>query len=861
MSMNEQNSAHSSEQSATCSNGEQNQQRANSQSKSAVNGNLQQLLARWRRQVLQQQLILFLPTLLIILMVVIFIGVNSHIVGRDSAVWLFLVGFSLGLVSKLLLLLSGKDYREINLKNLLSHLNAVFEVLEDSTQLLLRDKTQLSPLEKLQYTKIEQEITEILRQQSAENGEKLSPNFAKRQFITSGIVMMVLLLVLSVTEHYQWLNKVKTWYQTALSEPSLNDNTQQSSANKQDKPVIKITSQQVSITAPRYSLAEGQAELLSSNNLDIDALVGSTARWTFNFSEPTLDYYLVFSNGERQQLIKQKNARYTLERKLTASMVYHLTVENSSQNVSEKFSDIHRIKLTADQAPKIRFISPKNTVTEYGKNSVPVLTAQVQIFDDFAITEVKILASIAKGSGEGVKFRDQNFSFDREKLIDGKQHYFKDWSLLDLGMEPGDEMYFTILASDNRQPSPQQTRSSTKIIRWLEEEQGGINADGILIDFMPEYFKSQRQIIIETIELIEDKADLQQSQFVETSELLGVAQSALKEKYGQYLGDEFEGPNSVGVTFDETHSANEQHRPTIQVHDEAGGSSNAVITGTGEEHEHQAPSHDHGDEAASSSNSADRSGAMALINRYGHNHEDSDVGVMTSQDPRALMKKSLTNMWQAELHLMLSEPELALPFEQQALKLLKLAKKAERIYVKRLGFEPPPVTEQRRYQGEQGDILVKPVQVSEFQLAQLSNQTQVAFRQLLQVLNQFEQLVLSPQQPSQASPLTSTKPSERSTTHGQLSDEQIALVVDVKQGIFELVEKRPALVEVLAVLERILLERQLSLSQCQHCITLLAGKLEQLLPSATASPASKAQDYYDQQPLVESYGKFLRDNL
>ena len=63
----------------------------------------------------------------------------------------------------------------------------------------------------------------------------------------------------------------------------------------------------------------------------------------------------------------------------------------------------------------------------------------------------------------------------------------------------------------------------------------------------------------------------------------------------------------------------------------------------------------------------------------------------------------------------------------------QIKKKAERIYVKRLGFEPPPVTEKRRYQGEQSDILVKPIQVSDFQLAQLSNQTQVAFVAILQV--------------------------------------------------------------------------------------------------------------------------------
>ena len=77
---------------------------------------------------------------------------------------------------------------------------------------------------------------------------------------------------------------------------------------------------------------------------------------------------------------------------------------------------------------------------------------------------------------------------------------------------------------------------------------------------------------------------------------------------------------------------------------------------------------------------------------------------MGQQSPIALMKRSIGNMWQAERHLMLSEPLLALPYEKMALKFLKQAQRAERIYVKRLGFEPPPVSEQRRYTGELDDI-------------------------------------------------------------------------------------------------------------------------------------------------------------
>ena len=834
----------------------------NNQQKSAINSHLNHLLVRWRGQFLHQQMLLFFPKFLAIVISTAFALVSFNLLSIESAVLIFLSALFIGLFIKRVLTIRSKNYASITLSNLIVHLNDRFSALEDSAQLLLRAEQQLSALEKLQHSKIKRRLDHILKQQAQVNYLELSPQFAKRKFVVANILLAVLLLMLALADSLQLFDKATSWFQPAIKiKPVVERNSQ----IKRNKPPVNILSQQVIIEPPSYSLLKNQAVMSVSALLDIDALVGSYASWVFYFSEQTMDYYIVFSNGERQQLTQQKNGSYSAKRKLIKSMVYHLAVENTAQPVSEKFAAIKRIQLTADQAPKIRFINPKSTVTEYGKNSTPSLMAQVQISDDFAVTKVEILASIAKGSGEGVKFRDQSFSFERSELLDNKVHYYKNWSLTDLAMEPGDELYFSILATDNRQPEPQQTRSATKIIRWLEEDQTGINADGIMIDFMPAYFKSQRQIIIETIVLIEDKTGLDPSTFTESSELLGVAQSALKQKYGQYLGDEFEGPNNLGVTFDESHSTAEPHRPQIQVHDELSGSSNAVITAADEQLHDNMTSHDHASDSLNNRNNTDVSGRIALINRYGHNHEDSDVGVMTSQDPRALMKKSLSNMWQAELHLMLSEPSLALPFEQQALKLLNLAKTAERIYTKRLGFEPPPVTEQRRYQGEQTDILAKTLQVSRFETEQLSNQDQLAFLKFLQLLNKFSQPVLSV--PSFVKPAVFSNVNQLNTeqNHGninrKLAVDELALINMVKIGIEKLIDKRPAWVQVLVVIERILLEQQLKLTQCDNCLVLLATKLEQLIPNATAAPNGKEQDFYDQQPIIKNYSQFLKDNL
>lgn len=880
---------------------------SNSKEKHLLISQLKQSVTRWRRQFLVQKVLMFLPRMLALVFTLLFVLVSlseltePNVIATsltiNTAAVISIALLFIGLLTRLMLTLRSETYQNITLSNLIIYLNQHFSELEDSAQLLLVEASQLSALEKLQHHKVQSHLEAILKQQRQVNYIDLSPKFDKKKYLYSCIIVVLWLLILILANNLQWFAKANAWLDTsstvsAIEYTHVEDNNLQ---RQHDNALVDIVSQQVIIEPPPYSLSKNQAASTVSTSLDIDTLEGSYISWAFTFSAPALNYFIVFSSGERQQLIKQEDGRYYFRGKVTTSMVYHLAAESaesienklsakaiskklSAMELSKKFSAIYRINLTSDQAPKIRFISPKSTVTEYGKNSTPSLSAEVQISDDFAIAEVDILASIAKGSGEGVKFRDQHFSFDRTEIIDGKQYYYKTWSLMELDMEPGDELYFTVVAYDNRQPERQQTRSTTKIIRWLEEEQTGINADGVLLDFMPEYFKSQRQIIIETIELIEDEAGLERTKFNHKSQSLGNAQSALKEKYGQFLGDEFEGQHNVDATFDESfdesQSADEQHRPEIQVHDEAGGSSNAVINISDEQHQATAE-HEHASDRQSTSNNDDLSGRMTIINRYGHNHEDSDVGMMNSQDPRALMKKSLANMWQAELHLMLSEPALALPFEQQALRLLNLAKKAERIYVKRLGFEPPPVTEQRRYQGEQSDILTKAVAVSRFKPAQLSNQTQLAFTKLLRLLNKVNNPILIDEFTDELTDdVTDTatndlsykitdkaKPVEGATMKIALKPEDLTLVKDVKAGIEKLIDKRPALVEVLAVLEQILLERKFNLSQCDNCLVLLAGKLEQLIPNAVAAPSGKAQDFYDQQPLIERYSQFLEGNL
>jgi hypothetical protein len=247
----------------------------------------------------------------------------------------------------------------------------------------------------------------------------------------------------------------------------------------------------------------------------------------------------------------------------------------------------------------------------------------------------------------------------------------------------------------------------------------------------------------------------------------------------------------------------------------------------------------------------DRSGRMASIERFGHNHEDVDVGVMSKLGPKALMKRSLNNMWQAELHLMLAEPELALPFEQQALKFLKLAKKADRIYVKRLGFEPPPVTEKRRYQGELDAISPTKLTKQQFDQSLLSDQATLAFKRFYNTLNQRESQVRSDED------YNNSHSDENAKTQNVINQQILTQILAVKQHISVLMKQRQGLIVLLPILERMILQQSLALSDCGHCFDLLKTKLWQLLPKADAEPSIRQSSYRDADLLIQGYSQFL----
>lgn len=732
-------------------------------SKPQLQQKLEHLLSGAKKRKLLQLGINWLPLSLITLAILL-VWTQSWLLSNLVAL--------LVLVLSLIILPHTKAYKSIDLTKMLLHYNRQFPELEESAQLVVTAPSSL--LQNLQTQKIETILAELVARQH--------PLLIPRYSLHLGLLKTLATIALLFAMWHIDLSVFRAEQATELDPPT------QTSVE-----AIRILSATIEITAPAYT----QLPVSQVNELDLSVISGAKVSWQFMFADAKRDYYIQFDGGEREVLNQQADLSFTFEKLVKHTGVY--TIGSDGQSISGVFT----LSVSADKKPSIQIISPQKTVSEFPKNLQAEFTTEVEIDDDFGLSKIEIIASVAKGSGEAVKFRDQLFSFDNSKEVDGKTHYYKSWRLSDLGMEPGDEMYFNVIALDNREPEPQQSRSQTKIIRWLEDEQNLLQSDGILIDFMPEYFKSQRQIIIETEQLIADEKKLSQAEFARTSQLLGNAQSDLKEKYGQYLGDE----------VDDGSGGHEM---------EAG----ANFTPGEADHEHQ-----------EQHSSKDKSGFDKIIEQYGHAHGDAEVGIITKLSPVGLMKRAIANMWEAELQLMLSQPLLALPFEKEALHYLNQAKKAERIYVKRLGFEPPPVSEKRRYQGEQSEILSYQ-RIDNVSVSEDKGQDIVL---LLQEINKW-----------QNQPVHNARQSA--------DDDLIKLMGRVKQHLLSLTQQRPELIKYVAILENMQQQGSLNFPQCDDCLKRLNIQLWQLVPDTVARPVARKTAYLDENTSLREYGEFLRQN-
>ncbi len=294
--------------------------------------------------------------------------------------------------------------------------------------------------------------------------------------------------------------------------------------------------------------------------------------------------------------------------------------------------------------PIISISSPKpNTIIDFGQPTKVGLA--LKITDDYGILNASINATIASGSGEGVRFKEQVIpfatsfyqhlpSYQLQQIIDLKK----------LQMQPGDELYFYIKALDNYN---HQTRSDIYIVTLPDTTQL-MSIEGLAnnINFKPELFRSERQIIIDAEQLLRDKDTLAIENFNNRSNNLAVDQKLLRLRYGKFLGEEDE--SDIGL------------------------------------------------EDAESLDASEFGDGTKMIEAVTDNHDMAEDATFLDAETKKRLKAVLNEMWSAELRLRTFKPQEALPFAYKALRLLKDLQQQSRAYVAKTSFKTTPLKPEKR---------------------------------------------------------------------------------------------------------------------------------------------------------------------
>jgi hypothetical protein len=315
----------------------------------------------------------------------------------------------------------------------------------------------------------------------------------------------------------------------------------------------------------------------------------------------------------------------------------------------------YTLKVLADAPPEIVVTQPNEIIKELARDATQAAMA-ISVRDDYQVKQATLHLTLARGSGENIRFSDREMPIPSAR-DPRRRDWSKNWTLTELGMEPGDELYFFVRATDNA-ARPHTVQSPTYTLRLpappaAEDEQ--VSALPVMVK--PESLRSQRQIIIDTEQLISDMRvgdmrvkKMDAAAVRERSESIAADQGALRRRYGQFLGEE-----STLFGKDD--------------HDD-----------------------DHGGIGAGK--------PQDVLHEFGHAHDQAENATLFDDATKKLLRRALAAMWDAENALRAITPKLALPPEHKALEAIKELQQSERIYLHKTAFAPPPIKEDKRMTGD-----------------------------------------------------------------------------------------------------------------------------------------------------------------
>lgn len=536
---------------------------------------------------------------------------------------------------------------------LVRRLNAREAQLEDSADLVFAD-ADLAPIEQMQADRIAARVQSI-------DPATLADGWSRR------IIGIAWLLGAAV------LAAILYWQAQRDAAPPLAPAPSSTSAAPGEP---RLTGQRVRIVPPAYTgLPPRYAE-----SLDIRAPMGSRIEWTFAFAPAPKSAALQLIGGQRLPL-QRGGEGWSGSLRLDVPALYRVAAEGM-----RAAQPSHRLEPIADEAPQVRVIEPASGIVtmQPGQRRWRIV---FEVSDDYAVDQLaRLTVTSAIGQGEVVRFTERN------QTVSGtgdprRRRFAIDLPLAPYGLEPGSDLVAQLTVADTRTPGPQVVRGPGVILRFPAPE--AVQAEGLDLaakQTLPAFFRSQRQVIIDTEALIKQRRALSEDELLVRSGTIGVDQRLLRLRYGQFVGMEAEeAPRSPLPTSDKD-------------------------TPTAEPEHYDGDGHDHG-EAPDSPVFGDLGNITA---EFGHVHDESEAATLLDPDTRALLKTALDAMWEAELNLRSGRPEAALPFEYKALDYIKKVQQASRIYLPKIGSQQPPIDMARRLTGKRQGIVGGPARLTPF---------------------------------------------------------------------------------------------------------------------------------------------------
>ena len=313
----------------------------------------------------------------------------------------------------------------------------------------------------------------------------------------------------------------------------------------------QIQSFKIIVNPPSYTHINSK----EYDSLSLEAPEGSGIIWNCELQKPIKKFQIIY-NGKDTLNIPASGSKYKWRISLQNSLFYQIRYGNDRDWF---ISPIYTLRNIEDKAPLITVKNPPPySFIMFGKK--PEIDVLLKISDDYGLDKTHLVATVSRGSGESVKFREVEIKF-RDAITDKKTVYVKrkiDFN--ELKMEPGDELYFYAEASD-RSNKKNKSRSDMYFVQWEDTTTQRLSITaGISLDNVPAYFRSQRQIIIDTEKILSDQKNISVKEFNKRSNDLGVDQKILRLRYGQFLGEEFEG--NIGGHSHEEKDEHEEKKTT-----------------------------------------------------------------------------------------------------------------------------------------------------------------------------------------------------------------------------------------------------------------------------------------------------------